>query len=246
MIATESNVSSVLSSITKQCRSNCSPEALSILIDRERRELEELERSSYLNLDSESSLPGRQSGSVEWRKSRSELGLTETEALSLSSCPLRKCVDAHVSAIYDAFSLLLCQLSDEHPAGDRTVDVMTLLKDFLLEIKSQPFKERNSFLNLKPFDISEEMKGCIEKLLDALSMKGKWGDAGEVRVALTGNPVNTSLALPVALDLVDEVINGYKNKVYLRDGITFPRLNRLCYGMVLASGEQLPVGIVSS
>lgn len=163
----------------------------------------------------------------------------------MSSCPVRKCVDAHVSAIYDAFSFLLSQLSDEHPSGDRTIDVMEVLKDFLLEIKSRPFKERGASLDLKPFGTSKEMKGCIEKLLDALSLKGEWGDDGEVRVAITGNPVNTSLALPVALDLVDEVINGYKNKVFLRDGINFPRPNRLCSGVVIASGEQLPVGIVS-
>ncbi|KAF3330135.1 peptide-N(4)-(N-acetyl-beta-glucosaminyl)asparagine amidase [Carex littledalei] len=240
IIATESAASSVLSSITKQCRRNYSAEALSILTDRDRRELEELERASYVNSDSESTLPGRQSGSVEWRKSRSELGLTETEALGLSSCPVRKCVDAHVSAIYDAFSLLLSQL------GDRTIDVMEVLKDFLLDIKSQPFKERKSSLDLKPFEISEEMKGCIEKLLDSLSLKGEWGDDGVVRVAVTGNPVNTSLALPVALDLIDEVINSYKNKVILRDGITFPRPNRLCSGMVIASGEQLPFGIATA
>jgi hypothetical protein len=59
--------------------------------------------------------------------------------------------------LYMMLSLLLSQLSDEHPSGDITVHVMQLLKDFLLEIKSQPFKERKSFL--KPFDISEEMKG---------------------------------------------------------------------------------------
>lgn len=152
---------------------------------------------------------------------------------------MRKCVDAHVSAIYDAFSLLLSQL------GDRTTDVMEVLKDFLLDIKSRPFKERKTSLDLKHFEISEKMKGCIEKLLDSLSLKGEWGDDGVVRVAVTGNPVNTSLALPVALDLVDEVINTYKNKAYERDGITFPKPNRLCSGMVIASGEQLPFGIVS-
>ncbi|KAJ4801320.1 Peptide-N(4)-(N-acetyl-beta-glucosaminyl)asparagine amidase [Rhynchospora pubera] len=246
IIATESAVSSVLSSMTRQCRSNYSAEALSILTDRDRRELEELEKASYLKPDTELSLPGRQSGSVEWRKSRSELGLAETEALSLSSCPVRKCVDAHVSAIHNSFSLLLSQLSDEHASGDRINDVMEVFKKFLLDIKSQPFKKRESSLDLKPFEISEKMKECIEKLLGALSLKGQWGDDREIRVTVTGNPINSSLALPVALDLVDEVINSYKNKVYLKDGVTFPRPNRLCSGMVIASGEQLPVGIATS
>ncbi|KAJ1701023.1 hypothetical protein LUZ63_000802 [Rhynchospora breviuscula] len=246
IIATESAASSVLSSITRQRRSNYSAEALSILTDRDQRELEELEKASYLKPDTELSLPGRQSGSVEWRKSRSELGLAETEALGLSSCPVRKCVDAHVSAIYDSFSLLLSQLSDEHASGDRIIDVMEVFKKFLLDIKSQPFKKRESSLDLKPFEISEKMKECIKRLLGALSLKGQWGDDREIRVTVTGNPVNSSLALPVALDLVDEVINSYKNKVYLKDGLTFPRPNRLCSGMVIASGEQLPVGIATS
>jgi peptide-N4-(N-acetyl-beta-glucosaminyl)asparagine amidase len=153
--------------------------------------------------------------------------------------------------LYMMLSLLLSQLSDEHPSGDRTVHVMQLLKDFLLEIKSQPFKERKSFLNLKPFDISEEMKGVHWKIVRCSLHEGWmgwywWG----LPVALDLNPVSTSLALPVALDSVDEVINGYKNEVYRRNGITFLRPNLFLdridsAGMVIASGEQPPVGIVS-
>ncbi|GJN32362.1 hypothetical protein PR202_gb20867 [Eleusine coracana subsp. coracana] len=167
-ITSEDNVSAVLTSITGKYRTGLSTDALSILENREKEELEELSKSAYLQVDTSLSLPGRLSGSVEWRRARSELG--QADSLSCSSCPVRKCVDAHAEL----------------------------------------------------------------------------GTDGHRFVTVDGNPIHSSLALPVALDAVDEMLSNYKNNIMCTKGSQFPRHNRLCSGSILASREQLPIGIATA
>ncbi|XP_068656339.1 peptide-N(4)-(N-acetyl-beta-glucosaminyl)asparagine amidase isoform X2 [Aristolochia californica] len=83
ILVTESTASSVLSSITKECRKSFSPEEVSMLEKHDRKEAKELEEDLHLPEDASILLPGRQSGAQEWRIARSELGDPVETSLSL-------------------------------------------------------------------------------------------------------------------------------------------------------------------
>ena len=65
---------------------------------------------------------------------------------------------------------------------------------------------------------------------------------------MVGDPVVTSLALPVALDALDDMIyilnkcENYGKDMFL---LPFLKLNRIHSGSAIASSEELPFGIVS-
>ena len=71
---------------------------------------------------------------------------------------------------------------------------------------------------------------------------------GKVEICLVGDPVVTSLALPVALDALDDMIyilnkcENYGKDMFL---LPFLKLNRIHSGSAIASSEELPFGIVS-
>ncbi|WOK99710.1 hypothetical protein Cni_G08422 [Canna indica] len=246
-LATETTVASVLSSIRKECRNGYSSEILLALVDRDNKEAEELEREVYLQHDPSILLPGRQSGAIEWRRARSECGISDSISLSCSSCPVRICIDDHVTSIYTAFALLYSQIFVENLSQTNFLGVLEMLQRLLLNLKTKPFKKRTSFLGLNGLQISEKIMLCIERLLSATSLKRELGNTdGNVCVSLSGDPVQTSIALPVALDVIKEIMDNVKeNNVYYEDE-QFPKVNRLSSGSVLASGEQLPLGIVTS
>lgn len=243
-ITSEDTVSAILSSITGKYRSGLSIDALSVIENRDKKESEELSKAAYLEVDTTVSLPGRQSGSVEWRKARSELG--QVDSLSCSSCPVRRCVDAHVSKIYDALSALLSHFCDRNIPKERIIEIFDTLKSLMQNLKDGNFKSRRATLDQKPQQFFEEIFPSVERLLSAISLKVELGTDGERSVATVGNPIHASLALPVALDAVDEILSSYKNNIIYTKGHQFPRGNRLCSGSVLASSEQLPIGIATS
>ena len=79
-------------------------------------------------------------------------------------------------------------------------------------------------------------------------MKCELDTKNEVFLHLVGHPVKASLALPVALDALNDVIQSLAKSTSIgKDSLSLPllRLNRLHSGSVLASGEELPFGIVS-
>lgn len=244
IITSEETVVSVLSSITGKYRTGLSPDALSVIENREKEESEELRKSAYLQVETALSLPGRLSGSVEWRKARSELG--QADSLSCSSCPIRKCVDGHVSNIYDALSAFLSHFFDKKIPKERIIEAFEALKTLMLTLKSSNFKSRSATLDQKAHHLFEEIFPSIERLLSAISLKAELGTAGYQSVTVSGNPVHSSLALPVALDAVNEILSNYKNNTFFTEGNHFPRGNRVCSGSVLASREQLPIGIATA
>ncbi|RLM85863.1 hypothetical protein C2845_PM04G25180 [Panicum miliaceum] len=69
-ITSEETISAVLSSITRKYRTGLSTGALSVIENRDKEESEELSKAAYLEVETTLSLPGRLSGSVEWRKAR--------------------------------------------------------------------------------------------------------------------------------------------------------------------------------
>ncbi|KAL6658011.1 hypothetical protein ACP70R_005791 [Stipagrostis hirtigluma subsp. patula] len=243
-ITSEDTVSAILSSITRKYRTGLSTEVLSIIESREKEESEELSKSAYLQVETTLSLPGRLSGSVEWRKARSELG--QADSLSCSSCPVRKCVDAHVSKIYDSLSALLSHLCNREIPKERIIEVFEALKTLMLNLKHANFKSRRAAIDQKTHQLFEEIFPSIEGLFSAISLKPELGTDGNRSVAVVGSPIHSCLALPVAMDAVDEILSDYKNNVFRTEGNRFPRANRLCSGSVLASREQLPIGIATA
>lgn len=221
---------------------------LSKLDNRDRHEQEELERNLHSPDDASVSLPGRQSGDREWRIQRSEFGSDENSSVSSSSCPVRKCVDDHVTNIYDSFLPILTQLVEDGLPVARAIEVLEMIKQVLVDLKNGSYKKRKARLTLSSF--LEQFLPALGGLLLAVSLKSeKDTDDKSVIICLDGKPTKTALALPVALDALRELVTDLSKCQNLnKDSLSFPfvKQNRVCSGSVLASGEELPTGIVSS
>ncbi|GAV90643.1 Transglut_core domain-containing protein [Cephalotus follicularis] len=250
--STEATLSDILSTMTRDCRKSFTSGVLSVLEDRDRNEREELERDLHNTPDSSVSLPGRQSGDKEWRISRSEIGSNSNCSLSSSSCPARVCVDEHVTRIYNAFSPVVSQFVKRSLSKSKAVEVLKFIKEMLVDLRNSPYKTRRAFLNPVLADaqkITHLLLPSFGDLLEALSLKSESSSGGRVDISLAGDPVKTSLALPVVLDALDDMIQDL-NKLddFGNDSLSLPllKLNRIHSGTVLASGEELPFGIATS
>nr|XP_027188488.1 peptide-N(4)-(N-acetyl-beta-glucosaminyl)asparagine amidase isoform X2 [Cicer arietinum] len=244
---TEPSLSSVLTNITNECRRGFASQLLSTIEARDTEENQQLERNLHSEDDESVLLPGRRSGNEQWRKSRSELG---SDNLSSSACPVRLCVDEHVTKIYNAFCPILHHFINEELTKSEAVEVLGITKGLLSDLRRSPFKSRrvsiDSVLNNPKF---QKLLPSFDNLLDALSLEKKVNTDGRVEICMAGNPVVTSLALPVVLDALDDVVqNLNKCENYGKDMFSFPLLksNRLHSGSVIASAEELPLGIVTS
>ncbi|GKV27341.1 hypothetical protein SLEP1_g36525 [Rubroshorea leprosula] len=248
-ITTESSVLSVLTSLTKECRRSLTIEVLSVLEDRDKTEREALERGLHSTDDVSISLPGRQSGDKEWRISRSEFG---SDSLGCSSCPVRMCTDEHVTEIYNAFSPVLHKFLEHSLTAHKGAEALKIFEETLIALKKLPYKTRRAFLKLAPtteISLVHQLLPSFNALLNALLLKSELDAEGRVQICLAGDPVKTSLALPVVLHALDELMNDlHKCDNFGKDSLSFPlvRLNRICSGSVLASGEELPFGIATA
>lgn len=250
-ITTEPALSTVLKNITQECRRGFTSEVLSLLEDRDEKERQALERDLHSTGDASISLPGRQSGDKEWRKSRLELGPDENCSLSSSSCPVRVCVDEHVTRVNNAFLPLLSHFVEEKLSCSRAVEALEILKGVIIDLRKSSFRTRkasvDSLSNGSESFVQKLLSSCDE-LLNALSLISKVETDGKVEICLAGHPVKTSIALPVAFDALDDTIHNLKNCAILNNeslSLPFLKLNRIHSGSVLASGEELPLGIVS-
>ncbi|XP_042477367.1 peptide-N(4)-(N-acetyl-beta-glucosaminyl)asparagine amidase [Macadamia integrifolia] len=249
-ITTEPIVSSVLSDITKDCQKGFTSEMLAVLEDRDRSERDELERGLHSQNDGSISLPGRQSGAKEWRMARSELG---SDVLSCSECPVRICVDEHVTSILNAFGSLLSQFIENDFPTSKVVEILEIVKRGLLDLKNASFRSRSGSISLELLSLKNIVQQIIpplDELLAALSLKSeKLETCGRVNFCLAGDPVRTSIALPVALDALDDIIDNLRSSDnFGKRSLSLPLLkpNRISSGLVLASGEELPFGIATS
>ncbi|KAL1190930.1 Peptide-N(4)-(N-acetyl-beta-glucosaminyl)asparagine amidase [Cardamine amara subsp. amara] len=252
-LTTEASLQAVIQTLTRERRSSSRHEALYPLELRDRNEQEELERNLYSPDDASVSLPGRQSGNREWRILRSEFGSDESSSVSSSSCPVRKCVDDHVTSIYDSFLPIMTQIIDNALPVARAVEVLEMIKGVLVDLKNVSFKTRKARLTLNSDSSSssvEQFLPALGSLLLALSLKiEKESDNKSVTICLDGKPTKTALALPVALDALKELVTDLNKCQNLnKDSLSFPFLkqNRICSGSVLASGEELPSGIATA
>ncbi|KAK6911406.1 Transglutaminase-like, partial [Dillenia turbinata] len=249
-ITTENTLSAVVSNITKECRKGFTSQLLSTLEDRDRIELEALERDLRSVDDGSISLPGRLSGDKEWRIARSEFGSGDS-TLSSSSCPVRVCKDEHVTRIYDTFFPILFQSVENSLSRSEVVEIIEILKDILMHLKNLPFRTRKASSNsfAKKQNLMPKMLPSFGDLFEALSLKGDFDSDGRIHISLAGDPVKTSLSLPVVLDALDELIRDLKRcNDFNKDSLTLPllKLNRISSGTVLASGEELPFGIATA
>uniref|UniRef100_A0A1J3JQJ4 Peptide-N(4)-(N-acetyl-beta-glucosaminyl)asparagine amidase n=1 Tax=Noccaea caerulescens TaxID=107243 RepID=A0A1J3JQJ4_NOCCA len=245
-LTTESSLQAVLRTLTMERRRSLTPQVLSALSLRDSNEQEEIERNLHSPDEASVSLPGRQSGDKEWRILRSEFGSDEKSSVSSSTCPVRTCVDDHVTNIYDSFLPILTQFVEDDLPVARAVEILNMIKQVLVDLKNAPFKTRKARSSSFP----EKFLPALEGLLLALSLKSeKDTDGKSLTICLVGKPTKTALALPVALDALKELANDLRKCQNLnKDTLSFPFLKqkRVCSGSVLASGEELPFGIATA
>ncbi|KAJ8452478.1 hypothetical protein Cgig2_000067 [Carnegiea gigantea] len=250
-ITTESKLSSFLENLTKQCRRDFRPELISMLEERDRNEIEAFERNLHSKDDGAVSLPGRLSGDKQWRISRSEYGAGEDSTLSSSSCPVRICVDEHVTNIYNAMVVVLSQFVGTSLSVDGVIDVLKVFQKILMDLKEAPFRFRRTSIKSSdnPQPSLYDLMPAFDELLHAFHLRRELDESGEMAVQLAGDPVRAALALPVALDAVDDVVRSLDKCASIgEDSLCLPlvRLNRIHSGSVLASGEELPFGIATA
>ncbi|KAL8166642.1 hypothetical protein V2J09_008141 [Rumex salicifolius] len=252
-IVRESSLDTLLANLTKECRSRgFASELLTMLEVRDRNEIESIQRDMYSEDNTSSlSLPGRQSGDKEWRISRSEYGSGENDSSNSTSCPIRLCVDEHVTQIYNAFGPILSKFVDMSLPASRINDVLNVMKTIMIDLRNLPFKSRRAKVkseeDLTHFFV-HEMLPAFDELLTALHLKFELV-TNDVSVCLADDPVRTSLALPVVIDALDYLLESIGSSSSIsRDSLSWPllRLNRLHSGSTLASGEEPPLGIATS
>lgn len=247
-MTTEPALAAALHKLTKECRKNFTSEVLSALDERDNNEAEAIERDFHSKDNASISLPGRQSGNKEWRILRSEIG---SDSLSSSSCPVRKCVDEHVTKVYNALLPILSKLVDQSYSKSRAVEVLGIFRKILVDIKNSPFRSRRTTINSASNGAQyffNQILPSFGQLLDALSLKSELNTNGKVEICLASDPVKTSLALPVVFHALDDVVHNVNQcDKFNKGSLSWPlvKLNRICSGLVLASGEEIPFGIVS-
>ncbi|KAL7234794.1 hypothetical protein ACSBR1_018283 [Camellia fascicularis] len=251
-ITTEPILAIILSNIRRECRQNFTSQVISALEEQDRNEAEALERELHSKDDASISLPGRQSGDKEWRMSRSEFGSDEICSPSSSCCPARKCIDEHVTKIYNAFCPIISQFVEKSCSKSRAVEVLLFFKQMLINLKNSPFRMRRTSINPVSNGAQHlflQMLPSFGQLFDALSLKSELDASGRVDIYLAADPVRTSIALPVLFHALDDVIHNVNMcNNFNKNSLSWPlqKLNRIYSGLVLASGEELPFGIVTS
>ncbi|XP_047341537.1 peptide-N(4)-(N-acetyl-beta-glucosaminyl)asparagine amidase [Impatiens glandulifera] len=246
-LTTEPALTALLSRLRQECRQKFLSKVVTTLEERDRKEAEALEKDFRSTDISSISLPGRQSGDESWRMSRSEFG---SDSLSSSLCPVRRCIDEHVTRIYDALSIVICHFVEACYPKSKAIEVLNIFRKAMINLKNSPFKQRTTSINSGAEKYFLQMLPYFGKLLDALSLKSSTSDPdGRIEITLAGAPVKTSIALPVFFHAVDDVIQKISNCSSFSEkaSLSWPMLkrNRICSGLVLASGEELPFGIAT-
>ncbi|XP_028115194.1 peptide-N(4)-(N-acetyl-beta-glucosaminyl)asparagine amidase-like isoform X3 [Camellia sinensis] len=248
-ITTDPILSIILSNIRRECRQSFASQVISALEDQDRNEAEALERELHSKDDASISLPGRQSGDKEWRMSRSEFGSDEICFPSSSCCPARKCIDEHVTKIYNAFCPIISQFVEKSCSKSRAVEVLLFFKQMLINLKNSPFRTRRTSINPVSNGAQHlflQMLPSFDQLFDALSLNSELDASGRVDIYLAADPVRTSIALPVLFHALDDVIHNVNMcNNFNKNSLSWPlqKLNRIYSGLVLASGEELSFGI---
>ncbi|CAL5362758.1 unnamed protein product [Camellia sinensis] len=134
----------------------------------------------------------------------------------------------------------------------RAVEVLLFFKQMLINLKNSPFRTRRTSINPVSNGAQHlflQMLPSFDQLFDALSLKSELDASGRVDIYLVADPVRTSIALPVLFHALDDVIHNVNMcNNFNKNSLSWPlqKLNRIYSGLVLASGEELSFGIVTS
>eukprot|EP00249_Psilotum_nudum_P021566 c28155_g1_i2 orf=70-2052(+) len=252
IITSEHNANVVITNLTSFIRRGFPSSSLPVLQVRDKQEAEEIQRAQHEYKTSSEAFQGRQSGAKEWRIARGEFNATESAA-SHMTCPLRLCVDEHVSKVSGALGLLCIEFCRKESLS-RLKKVLKELHEVLHQLKAAPFKARKVKINLltDPPSFYEDIGAAtFQKILCALHLKQMAHEAGDLWICLGGDPIETALAIPVALEqiksLCDSInINTSKESSGLERLRFLTENERLFGGTCQASGEEPPLGISSS
>ncbi|KAF9611952.1 hypothetical protein IFM89_037172 [Coptis chinensis] len=197
------------------------------------------------------SLPGRQSGAKEWRITRSEwvlIRMIPTVVLHAQS------VDVWTSMLVAVTGhFILCFRSSSTKAFSNS-DIITILggvKRLLGDLSKTSFRVRRSSIDSNSISSKlsvHEMMPSLAELLVTLSLKTELEINGKLNIWLAGDPVKTSIALPIALDILDEIIGDLNYGGNLtKDSLSLPLLksDRLSSGhdYLTVSGFALDTSI---
>ncbi|EFJ38668.1 hypothetical protein SELMODRAFT_402768 [Selaginella moellendorffii] len=201
-LVSEETAEEVVALLTAIQRSKLEPEELDILEQRDRQEAEELS-GAQASPETDQHLPGRQSGSKEWREARGEMGVQHIES-DRSFCSARLCADEHVGKIYQAIGLLCSQ---ERSAAEKE---LALLHDLLIKLKRQSFRARSA--KMESTDETQlnflQSKGSAA-WLDGIGMKQASDGSGGMQVTLKEPPGKAALALATALENVEKASTAF-------------------------------------
>ncbi|CAM6087317.1 unnamed protein product [Calypogeia fissa] len=246
-LLSEVETEELLMMLNLQMRSDVSSEEWDELATLDAQEDAEI-KTSYLGRDpphTEKQLPGRQSGSEEWRVERGENGDSVDSKNSNSrnsECPVRSSVDEHVTNIREAVGSLCSDVTGSDYSVEKLVLSLKGLHSFLVKLKSQPFRTRKLKLDYQTEGawLHQGSDETISLLLQALSLVASPQEDGETWVVVDGDPVHTALALPVALELLERLVKDVPSEVTLK---WLEQGSRVCKGVACASREDEPVGI---
>lgn len=249
-MTSEQNVSNVIANLTARLRRSFSRGYLEQLRSRDEEEAAEFSNFQKEYERKSEALPGRLTGTTEWRKARGELG-TSTVPLH-NPGPKRPCVDHLVSKVYLALGDLNIICEKGSPVHILR-SILEALLDMLKKLQKAPYKTRQVLFSLQTVEASPTGAvldiNKLQQLVKALGLVQRKNSDQQVYL-MSLAPVDTALALPVALETLKSMIDSFKNNEEsdtLLERLAFLAENeRLSGAWAEASGEELPFGIAST
>ncbi|KAI4302994.1 hypothetical protein MLD38_038676 [Melastoma candidum] len=149
------------------------------------------------------------------------------------------------------FSPVLTLLADKSAPQLKVVTVFESFKRLMEKLRSSSFRSRR--VSLDPVlrndpNLFHQLLPALSEMIGVLSLKCEEKD-GKFDLCLASDPVKTSLALLVVLDALGDAIPYLKeNKNYSEQIHSLPllKMGRIHSGSVLASREEIPLGIATS
>ncbi|KAH7282638.1 hypothetical protein KP509_35G041400 [Ceratopteris richardii] len=197
-------------------------------------------------------LPGRQTGSTEWRRARGELG--SSSASLHVQCPKRQCVDHHVSEVFLALGKL-CSLGKDKPSilGETLQAVLGILH----RVKKVPYRSRQAMLqsvSLAESVGNRQGASNVQQIIQAIGLSMAEGLISQHR-STDSDPIDIALALTVAIENLESLLaSANKNDQsasWLEQLAFYSENERLHGSWAEASGEKadgvgVPSGIATA
>eukprot|EP00250_Pteridium_aquilinum_P011734 c20270_g1_i1 orf=444-2627(-) len=249
-LTSEQNVANVVANLTARLRRTFSKVYLEQLRSRDEEEAAELNRFQRRDVMKLEALPGRLTGTTEWRKARGELGSSTVPHHNAG--PKRPCVDHLVSKIFLALGDLN-RVCEKGSSVHMLKNILEALLNMLKQLQKAPYKTRRALFSLQSAEVFPLVAALdtdkLQQLFQALGLVTKKIENFEVCLT-SQDPVETALALPVALETIESMIDSTKiyegSDIVLQQLAFFAENERLSGAWADASGEEPPFGIASS